>query len=325
MTRGGMSLRTRQLAHEIIRVRLHLLVQVVSLVIFPFFVYGLVFVFEAARLPIESTLLSGIVIAASTPTTVSSNVVMTRNAGGNEAAALMNAALGNVLGIFVSPALVYLFLRNADVGQNSSGAQLDYLSVLENLGATILAPLVIGQIIQSIWPDTIAKWRARLRLSDINSLCLLLLVWSVFCDTFTSNSFAMIHATDIIAILIINLFLYIGFSLLCLFLARLPVPHGPLWISRWRFSREDTVAIMYCGATKTVAMGVPLINVLYSGGDPGLIGVLSTPLLMYHVEQLICGSIEVSILKKWVVRGKERDERARAEAETSASEGLLEV
>ncbi|KAG1146863.1 hypothetical protein G6F36_014986 [Rhizopus arrhizus] len=63
---------------------------------------------------------------------------------------------------------------------------------------------------------------------------------------------------------------------------------------------------MYCGATKTVAMGVPLINVLYSTGDPGTVGVLSTPLLLYHVEQLILGNIEVELLKKWVTRGEER-------------------
>lgn len=73
-------------------------------------------------MPVNSLLLIGCVIAASTPTTVSSNVVMTKNAHGNEAsgkkekksdvqlfllncsiflfsiAALMNAALGNVLG-----------------------------------------------------------------------------------------------------------------------------------------------------------------------------------------------------------------------------------
>ena len=45
-------------------------------------------------------------IAFSTSTTVSSNAVMTRNANGNDSAALVNAALGNVLGIFISPALM---------------------------------------------------------------------------------------------------------------------------------------------------------------------------------------------------------------------------
>lgn len=56
-------------------------------------------------------------------------------------------------------------------------------------------------------------------------------------------------------------------------------------------------------------MGVPLINVLYQKGDPGTIGVLSTPLLLYHVEQLILGNIEVEILKKWVSHGQKQDEQ----------------
>jgi sodium/bile acid cotransporter 7 len=51
----------------------------------PFFVFGLVLLFLKLHMPINSLLLIGIVIAASTPTTVSSNVVMTKNAKGNEA------------------------------------------------------------------------------------------------------------------------------------------------------------------------------------------------------------------------------------------------
>ncbi|RUO96924.1 SBF-like CPA transporter family-domain-containing protein [Jimgerdemannia flammicorona] len=333
---SGLSLRTKVLIREIVRVRLHALVQIISLVIIPFVVYGIIELFRAVHVPIDGTLLSGIVIAASTPTTVSSNVVMTKNGGGNEAAALMNAALGNILGIFVSPALVYLFLHDVassnstatstTFSQYTSGPQLDYISVLENLGATVLAPLVVGQVIQTIWPDTIAKWRAKFRLGDINSLCLLLLVWSVFCDTFASDSFAKIHASDLVAVLVIDAILYVGFSALAWFLARLPIPFRTRrengWVEKWRFSREDTVAIMYCGATKTVSMGVPLINVLYSGGDPGVIGVLSTPLLMYHVEQLIIGSAEVTVLKRWVEKGKREDEMAReAEQRSETVEG----
>lgn len=57
-------------------------------------------------------------------------------------------------------------------------------------------------------------------------------------------------------------------------------------------------------------MGVPLINVLYESGDPGTVGVLSTPLLLYHVEQLILGNIEVDILKRWVLRGQREEEQA---------------
>ncbi|KAG1441861.1 hypothetical protein G6F56_011302 [Rhizopus delemar] len=264
---------------------------------------------------ISSLLLVGVVIAASTPTTVSSNVVMTKNAKGNEASALMNAALGNVLGIFVSPALVSLFQKPLidatpeNESTTEAAGSVDFASVLKQLGATVLAPLVVGQIIQWFFTEPVAKFKVKCRLSDVSSFMLLTMVWSVFSDAVYAGSFSAVKPKDIVAVAIINAGFYILFSLVCLTLGRLPLPrfiNTPDWIKKLRYSREDTVAIMYCGATKTVAMGVPLINVLYSSGDPGTIGVLSTPLLLYHVEQLILGNIEVELLKKWVTRGQQR-------------------
>ncbi|KAI9273724.1 putative sodium bile acid cotransporter [Sporodiniella umbellata] len=311
---SGLSLRTKTLAKTVLRIRLHLLIQIINLVFIPFFVFGLVILFFKLRMNISSLLLIGLVIAASTPTTVSSNVVMTKNADGNEASALMNAALGNVIGIFVSPALVSFFqqpLIDATPENESSteaAGSVDFVSVLKQLGATVLVPLFVGQVIQWFFADQTAKVKVKYRLSDLSSVMLLTMVWSVFSDAVYSGSFNAVKPKDIVAIAIINAGLYILFSFMCLLLGRLPLPKctgDSGFVNKLRYSREDTVAIMYCGATKTVAMGVPLINVLYSSGDPGTVGVLSTPLLLYHVEQLILGNIEVEFLKRWVARGKQ--------------------
>lgn len=64
-------------------------------------------------------------------------------------------------------------------------------------------------------------------------------------------------------------------------------------------------------------MGVPLINVLYQNGDPGTIGVLSTPLLLYHVEQLILGNIEVDILKRWVLHGQQQQQQQQQDVSST--------
>lgn len=82
---SGLSLRTRILTQTFLRIRLHLLVQIINLIIIPFFVFGLVLLLFKMHVPMNSLVLMGVVIAASTPTTVSSNVVMTKNAKGNEA------------------------------------------------------------------------------------------------------------------------------------------------------------------------------------------------------------------------------------------------
>ncbi|KAI9310729.1 SBF-like CPA transporter family-domain-containing protein [Dichotomocladium elegans] len=320
---SGLSLRTQTLAKTVIRIRLHLLVQLISLVIIPFFVFGLVLFFFKVHTQLNSMLLIGIVIAASTPTTVSSNVVMTKAAGGDEATALMNASLGNVLGIFISPALVGLFQHPLiaatpeDDAANSVGATIDYASVFKQLGLTIMLPLVVGQVIQWRFPDAVAKMKIKCRFSDISSIALLCLVWSVFSNAVYTRSFESVTAKDIVAVAAINAFLYIFFSLLCLLLAYLPLPAStkePAWVARLRYSREDTVAVMYCGATKTVAMGAPLINVIFQNADPGALGVLLTPLLLYHVEQLILGNIEVDLLSRWIKRGKRQKQDVEKQA-----------
>jgi hypothetical protein len=107
---SGLSLRTRQLAKEFLHIRLHILVQIYSLIIIPFTVYGLGLLL--IKLSLNKTLIIGLIIMGSTSTTISSNVVMTKNALGNEYAALLNAVLGNILGIFISPALIFYFMKN---------------------------------------------------------------------------------------------------------------------------------------------------------------------------------------------------------------------
>jgi sodium/bile acid cotransporter 7 len=298
---SGLSLRTKLLAKEFLHIRVHAIIQLYSLLIFPFTVYGLALLL--ARLPINKTLITGIVIMACTSTTISSNVVMTKNTLGNEYSALLNAALGNLLGIFISPALVSYFMKNPIINSlsssNGNNGQLDYGNVMKNLGLTVLLPLFVGQVIQLIWTKQVAYVREKFYLSELNSLALLALVWSVFCTAVATGSFQLVDGTSLGALFIINGGLYILFSLLIMFTARIPIRH-------WQLSREDTVAMMYCGATKTVAMGIPLINVLYAGGDSSVIGLLSLPLILYHVEQLILGAIEVLLLKIWVTRGQQK-------------------
>ena len=204
--------------------------------------------------------------------------------------ALFNAALGNVLGIFLSPALMTAFQNDPIVFEpGTARGNPDYLNVLKVLGSTVLAPLVVGQVIRYLFNDRVKYLADKFKFPIINSLALLCLVWSVFCDGVASDAFFKMTGVDIVAIIFVDIFMYLFGCAACLFVARLPWPkryiQEPTWVAKWRFSRQDAVAIMYCGATKTVSMGIPLINVLYSSSSYGVVGVLSLPLLMYHICQ----------------------------------------
>jgi sodium/bile acid cotransporter 7 len=112
-----------------------------------------------------------------------------------------------------------------------------------------------------------------------------------------------INKTDLIIVILLNAAFYITFSLLALYLARLPNilicqketiynDKHPLllesdkkqksWIKRWRFSREDTIAIMFCATMKTAAKGIPLIN---STSDQGFISLFPIPIIVKNLSK----------------------------------------
>ncbi|CAF1211164.1 unnamed protein product [Adineta steineri] len=317
---SGLSLQTNEIATEIFHFRLHIFTQVFNLVFIPLVVF--VVCLLLIKLSFNKILIGGIIMMACTTTTISSNVIMTKNAGGNEPAALVNAILGNILGVFVSPALIWLFMLNSHLNILQHEYNIhDYLHVLFNLGLTVIVPLIIGQIIYTIWTEKILWAKTKFHFPELNSLALLILLWSIFCDLFQSGLLNQIKTRDLIIVIALNATFYITFSLLAMFFARLPnificgqrtisSDKQPLLlesgdkqktlIERWRFSREDTIAIMFCAATKTVAKGVPLISAVNSANNQSLAGLFSLPLILYHVEQLILGAIEVNLLQYWL-------------------------
>ncbi|KAI8986934.1 SBF-like CPA transporter family-domain-containing protein [Pilobolus umbonatus] len=307
---SGLGLETSVMIHAILQWRLHLTIQVINFFFLPFLMYGFVRFFIAVNAQITNSVYKGWMIALATSTTVSSNVIMTRNANGNEAAALFNAALGNIMGIFLSPVLMTAFQDDPLVFEpGTERGNPDYLNVLKVLGSTVLAPLVIGQLIRFFFPVQIKKLAAKCRFPIINSLALLLLVWSVFCDGVASDAFKKMTGVDIVAIIFVDILMYLIGCSAALFVARIPWPHRwinePQWVNKLRFSKKDSIAVMYCSATKTVSMGIPLINVLYADSSYGVVGVLSLPLLMYHICQLFIGNFQVIFLKKWVAHEDE--------------------
>ncbi|ORY96621.1 SBF-like CPA transporter family-domain-containing protein [Syncephalastrum racemosum] len=313
---SGLGLEVKVMLRTIVRWRLHLTVQLINFVLLPLTMWGVVHFLIAVGARIDTTVYQGWMIAVSTSTTVSSNAVMTRNANGNDSGALVNAALGNILGIFISPALMSAFGNDTSVFPPGDRGSPDYVGVLRNLGCTVLLPLVVGQILRYFFPRQVKYLAGKFHFSIINSLALLCMVWSVFCDGVASNAFRRMSGVDIVAIVGVDMFMYLFGCMASLFFARLPYAGKHRWIDALRFSRKDAVAIMYCGATKTVSMGIPLINVMYSSQSYGAVGILSLPLLMYHIIQLFIGNFQVPFLKRWVGRDEEERGQDQELAET---------
>lgn len=279
---SGLSLKSTALLDSILYIRLIALVQLFSLVLVPTLGYFLSKLLLLVNF--DENLANGLVVAMCIPTTISSNVLMTKAADGNEAAALTNAVLGSIIGIFVSPALIYWFLNLA-----AAANPIDYSSVFAKLAMTIIGPLVVGQIIRLVFPATISYLQSVVNFSIINSCLLLALIYEVFCDTFSSNSFQKVSTGSFIAVIFLVMAIFLFLSWISFLISRIPY---------FNFSRPDTVAIIMCSATKSAALGIPIIKVVFS--DNPNIGIITLPLLLFHAEQLIGGSFMVPWLKSWV-------------------------
>ncbi|KAG2218400.1 hypothetical protein INT45_011588 [Circinella minor] len=325
---SGLGIDVRVMLKTFLKWRLHLVIQGNNFLVMPFLMYGIILMLIQGHFKLNTAVYKGWMIAMSTSTTVSSNVVMTRNAKRNDSGALFNAAFGNLLGIFVCPALMTVFQQDPRVfPPDTPHGKPNYINILRTLGFTVRLPLVVGQIIRFLFSERVKRIATKLRFPIINNLALLLLVWSVFCDGVASRAFHQITAVDIVSIVFINMFMYVFGCFLCVFVSRVPWPvflPEPQGLDQWRFNQQDTIAIMYCGATKTVSMGIPLINVLYAQSSYGVVGVLSLPLLLYHITQyvikkfksstcltftlinflcrlrLFIGNFQVQILKNWI-------------------------
>jgi sodium/bile acid cotransporter 7 len=144
---SGIGLKTKVLLTALADLRIHVLVQALSLGVIPCIGYGIGKSLMSNGF--NQWLASGIVIMAAMPTTVSTNVVFTQRAAGNEAAALINAVIGNIIGIFITPLWLGVFL-------NVEG-QAPYAKVLTDMAYQVLAPLVFGQILQYAAPKQVSS------------------------------------------------------------------------------------------------------------------------------------------------------------------------
>jgi sodium/bile acid cotransporter 7 len=180
---SGLSIPRQKLFSHFLNWRLHLLVQVVSFLFIPALVLAVVHVILAGDPAgnIDRAVLAGYIFTACIPTTIASNVVMTRAAGGDDAAALVEVLLANVLGPFVTAAwTVSLIPKTAEFdpwryGGGSLGSM--YKDVFQQLGLSVLLPLFVGQLVRWTWPDRTASVLQKTKLPKLATVCMLLLIW----------------------------------------------------------------------------------------------------------------------------------------------------
>jgi len=317
---SGLSMGTKDLMKNMGHWRAHTTIIIISFLVTSAIMFGFATAIKAANDPlIDKWVLVGLIVTCTCPTTVSSNVVMTRQANGNALLCLCEVFIGNVIGAFISPALLQMYTSDptwefGNPAAESSVSDL-YREVMKQLGLSVFVPLFVGQVLQNIFPSQVKTFLRVTKFNKVGSFCLILVMFSSFSTAFYQDAFTSVPKASIIFLVFFNIGIYLFFTSICFIMAR-PFfilklfPEEPTSQSTmlyklsykifrpFYYSRSDTITVMFCGAAKTAALGVSLISSQY-GDNFEYLGRLLVALVLYQSEQVITAQVLVNFFKKW--------------------------
>ncbi|WP_432843273.1 bile acid:sodium symporter family protein [Dactylosporangium sp. CA-092794] len=250
--------------------RLHALVLSLTFVLFP-----LLGELGAVLVPsvLTADLHRGLLFLCAAPSTVQSSIAFTSIARGNVPAAVFAATFSNLAGIVLTP-LLAVALLHGDGGIKLTGAAVGTV-VLQ-----LLVPFALGQAARRWIARPLEQHRTVVSLADRGSI--LLVVYSAFSAGVVAGVWRQVSPLRLVALLAVVV------ALLGVVLA---IAYGAGRLLR--FSRPDRAAIVFCGSKKSLATGLPMATVLFSGHS---LGLLILPLMLFHQVQLV---VCAALARRW--------------------------
>ncbi len=244
--------------------RLHAVILTSTFVLFP--LLGLGFhVLTPGILP--TPLYLGLLLVCTLPSTVQSSIAFTSIAGGNVSAAVCAASASSLLGILLTPLLVGALMHAQ--GGISFGA-------VEGIVVQLLLPFIAGQVARHRIGAFLSRHKALTGRLDRGSI--LLIVYGAFSEGVVNGIW---HQVDLLSLLSVAL---ANVALLALVLTITTVVSR-----RLGFSREDEITIVFCGSKKSLAAGIPIVNVLFPAHT---VGVMLLPLILFHqIQLMVCATL----------------------------------
>ena len=239
--------------------RLHLLILAATFVLFPALCVGITHL-PAWISPPE--LASGIVLLGCLPSTIQSSIAFVAVARGNVPAAVASASASNMLGVLLTPLLASLLMHA------KGGISIDsFWSIVLQL----LVPFVAGQLLRPWIGGFVAAHNKTL--SKLDRGTILLIVYTAFSGAVVGGVWSRLGALDLVRLLV-----------LCLVLLGVVLTATTLAARALGFSKEDEIAIVFCGSKKSLASGAPIAAAMLA---PGVAGIAMIPLMIFHQLQLM--------------------------------------
>ncbi|MEB2775181.1 bile acid:sodium symporter family protein [Algoriphagus sp. D3-2-R+10] len=252
--------------------KLHVLIQLTTFVFFPLIVLAIMPFLSW----IGKDFQLGITYLSVLPSTVSASVVMVSISQGNIPGAIFNASISSLLGVLITPAWM-------GVLADSSNIEMDFLPTLGELSLKVLLPVILGIIAHKWLFPKIEKHLSTLKYID--QTVIMIIVFTSFAQSFSQHVFSPYKSSVLLEMgaTMLGLFflVWIVIEVLCRMLG---------------FSWEDRVTALFCGSKKSLVQGVVIGKVIFP--DPATLGLVLLPLMLYHIQQLIAGSIIASRFSK---------------------------
>ncbi|WAC19491.1 bile acid:sodium symporter [Luteolibacter sp. SL250] len=251
--------------------RLHLVIQAFTFGVFPLLGILLDHIVPWFWSSQPRAIRHGLLFLCVLPSTISSSVVFTAIARGNTAGALFNAALSNIIGVVLTPLLVFLLMRGT-----GSPVTTEFGPLLLKITSLTLFPFSLGMALRSFvrdWADRSKPWFTR-----ISNAVIVYIVYAAFCDSVQGDIWQKYGAAITWPVIIIVVLLFVGVSWLT---------HGSCRLLR--MNREDRIAAYFCAVKKTLAMGVPLAAMIFGRGSE--LSLILLPTMLYHPLQLLVNGV----------------------------------
>ena len=240
--------------------RLHIAVLAATYGLFP--IFGL----AISQIPprwLDPSLAQGFLYLCLLPSTVQSSIAFTSIAGGNVPAAVCAASASNLIGMFLTPALVGLTM-GIHTGHSS-------LSAVTSIIVQLLLPFLAGHGLRPWIGAWVDRRKSMLSLVDRGSI--ILVVYTAFSAAVVEGLWQRVSAESLLLIVV----LAIALLFVVLYATRSAARGMGL-------ARKDEIVLVFCGSKKSLASGVPMASVLFPAAS---VGLLIMPLMIFHQVQLM--------------------------------------
>lgn len=271
----GLKLNLSKIKEDMSNWKLHLVVQLTTFVLFPV----ILMLFYPFLIGTEyHTLWLASFFLAALPSTVSSSVVMVSIGKGNIPSAIFNASISGLIGLFMTPFWMSLFMKKA-------GHEIETLALVQQLFFQILLPVIIGLLLNRFFGSIVQKHSKSVGWFD--KVIIFLIIYKSFSAAFLDGIFTQVPPVTFISLCVLVILLFfIVYGIINLISKTL------------HFNREDTITALFCGSKKSLVHGSVFVTLIVS--DLSLQPLFLLPIMIYHAFQLFYTSYKSRIFAKQI-------------------------